>query len=218
VCFDGVFGWSRPRAQQGGAGRSGQKSWVKWKHIPFNFVVLHPQIVVLSIIALGVSSKIGGTLTPKNSNMAKEISGYVKLQVKGGQANPAPPIGPALGSKGVNIMEFCKQFNARTQDRIGKVLPVLLTVFTDKSFEFVIKTPPAAIQLLEASKLQSGSKEPNRNKVGKVSWAQVEAIAKDKMPDLNCFTVESAMRMVAGTARSMGITVDGKAPFEVKAN
>jgi large subunit ribosomal protein L11 len=148
--------------------------------------------------------------------MAKEISGYVKLQVKGGQANPAPPIGPALGSKGVNIMEFCKQFNARTQDRIGKVLPVLLTVYTDKSFEFVIKTPPAAVQLLEASKLQSGSKEPNRNKVGKVSWTQVEAIAKDKMPDLNCFTVESAMRMVAGTARSMGITVEGKAPFEVK--
>ena len=146
--------------------------------------------------------------------MAKEVSGYVKLQVKGGQANPAPPIGPALGSKGVNIMEFCKQFNARTQDRMGKTLPVLLTVYTDKSFEFIIKTPPAAVQLLEVSKLQSGSKEPNRNKVGKVTWAQVEAIAKDKMPDLNCFTVESAMRMVAGTARSMGITVEGKAPFE----
>ena len=155
----------------------------------------------------------GGTLTPKISNMAKEISGYVKLQVKGGQANPAPPIGPALGSKGVNIMEFCKQFNARTQDKMGKVLPVLLTVYTDKSFEFIIKTPPAAVQLLEATKLQSGSKEPNRNKVGKVTWAQVEAIAKDKMPDLNCFTIESAMRMVAGTARSMGITVEGKAPF-----
>jgi large subunit ribosomal protein L11 len=154
-----------------------------------------------------------GTLTPKISNMAKEISGYVKLQVKGGQANPAPPIGPALGSKGVNIMEFCKQFNARTQDKMGKVLPVLLTVYTDKSFEFIIKTPPAAVQLLEAAKLQSGSKEPNRNKVGKVTWTQVEAIAKDKMPDLNCFTVESAMRMVAGTARSMGITVEGKAPF-----
>jgi len=145
--------------------------------------------------------------------MAKEITGYVKLQVKGGQANPAPPIGPALGSKGINIMEFCKQFNARTQDRIGKVLPVLITVYTDKSFEFIIKTPPAAVQLLEATKLQSGSKEPNRSKVGKVTWAQVEAIAKDKMPDLNCFTVESAMRMVAGTARSMGITVEGAAPW-----
>jgi large subunit ribosomal protein L11 len=154
-----------------------------------------------------------GTLTPKKSNMAKEITGYVKLQVKGGQANPAPPIGPALGSKGVNIMEFCKQFNARTQDKMGKTLPVLLTVYSDKSFDFVIKTPPAAVQLLEATKLQSGSKEPNRTKVGKVTWAQVEAIAKDKMPDLNCFTVESAMRMVAGTARSMGITVEGKAPW-----
>ena len=146
--------------------------------------------------------------------MAKEIATYVKLQVKGGQANPAPPIGPALGSKGVNIMEFCKQFNARTQDKMGKVLPVLLTVYTDKSFDFVIKTPPAAVQLLEAAKLQGGSKEPNRNKVGKVNWAQIEAIAKDKMPDLNCFTLESAMTMVAGTARSMGITVDGKAPWE----
>jgi large subunit ribosomal protein L11 len=156
----------------------------------------------------------GGTLSPKNVNMAKEITGYVKLQVKGGQANPAPPIGPALGSKGINIMEFCKQFNARTQDKIGKVLPVLITVYTDKSFEFIIKTPPAAVQILEAAKLQSGSKEPNRNKVGKVSWTQVEAIAKDKMPDLNCFTVESAMRMVAGTARSMGINVDGKAPWD----
>ena len=145
--------------------------------------------------------------------MAKEISGYVKLQVKGGQANPAPPIGPALGSKGLNIMEFCKQFNARTQDKIGKVLPVLITVFTDKSFEFVIKTPPAAVQLLDAAKIQGGSKEPNRSKVGKVSWDQVEEIAKDKMPDLNCFTLESAMRMVAGTARSMGLTVDGQAPW-----
>jgi large subunit ribosomal protein L11 len=145
--------------------------------------------------------------------MAKEISGYVKLQVKGGQANPAPPIGPALGSKGVNIMEFCKQFNARTQDKMGKVLPVLLTVFTDKSFEFVIKTPPAAVQLMEASKVQKGSKEPNRQKVGKVTWSQVEEIAKDKMSDLNCFTVESAMRMVAGTARSMGLTVEGTAPW-----
>jgi large subunit ribosomal protein L11 len=146
--------------------------------------------------------------------MAKEISGYVKLQCKGGQANPAPPIGPALGSKGVNIMEFCKQFNARTQDKPGKVLPVLITVFTDKSFEFVIKTPPAAIQLMELSKIKSGSKEPNRNKVGKVTWSQVEEIAKDKMADLNCFTVESAMKMVAGTARSMGLTVEGVAPWQ----
>lgn len=145
--------------------------------------------------------------------MAKEISGYVKLQVKGGQANPAPPIGPALGSKGVNIMEFCKQFNARTQDKMGKVLPVLLTVYTDKSFDFVIKTPPAAVQLMEIAKVKSGSKEPNRNKVGKVTWAQIEEIAKDKMADLNCFTVESAMSMVAGTARSLGISVDGDAPW-----
>jgi large subunit ribosomal protein L11 len=153
-------------------------------------------------------------ITKKTIHMAKEISGYVKLQVKGGQANPAPPVGPALGSKGVNIMEFCKQFNARTQDKIGKILPALITVYTDKSFEFVIKTPPAAVQLLEASKLQSGSKEPNRQKVGKVTWEQVEAIAKDKMPDLNCFTLESAMKMVAGTARSMGLIVDGQAPWE----
>src|ERR1041384_7088845 len=145
--------------------------------------------------------------------MAKEITGYVKLQCKGGQANPAPPIGPALGSKGVYIMEFCKQFNARTQDKPGKILPVLSTVFADKSFEFVIKTPPAAVQLMEAAKIQKGSKESNRNKVGKVTWAQIEVIAKDKMPDLNCFTVESAMRMVAGTARSMGLTVEGTAPF-----
>ena len=146
--------------------------------------------------------------------MAKEISGYVKLQCKGGQANPAPPIGPALGSKGVNIMEFCKQFNARTQDRMGKVLPVLLTVYTDKSFDFIIKTPPAAVQLKDAAKIQSGSKEPNRAKVGKVTWAQVEEIAKDKMVDLNAFTSKSAMSMIAGTARSMGITVEGKAPWE----
>ena len=146
--------------------------------------------------------------------MAKEISGYVKLQVKGGQANPAPPIGPALGSKGLNIMEFCKQFNARTQDKMGKVLPVLITVYNDKTFEFVIKTPPAAVQLLEAAKITSGSKEPNRNKVGKVSWDQVAAIATDKMSDLNCFTNESAMKMVAGTARSMGLTVDGTAPWD----
>ena len=145
--------------------------------------------------------------------MAKEITGYVKLQCKGGQANPAPPIGPALGSKGINIMEFCKQFNGRTQDRMGKVLPVLITVYADKSFDFIIKTPPAAVQLMEASKVQKGSKEPNRNKVGKVTWAQVEEIAKDKMSDLNCFTLESAMRMVAGTARSMGLTVDGDAPW-----
>lgn len=146
--------------------------------------------------------------------MAKEITGYVKLQVKGGQANPAPPVGPALGSKGVNIMEFCKQFNARTQDKMGKVLPVLITVYSDKSFEFIIKTPPAAVQLLELSKAKGGSKEPNRTKVGKVSWDQVETIAKDKMSDLNCFTVESAMKMVAGTARSMGITVEGTAPWD----
>jgi large subunit ribosomal protein L11 len=145
--------------------------------------------------------------------MAKEITGYVKLQVKGGQANPAPPIGPALGSKGVNIMEFCKQFNARTQDKMGKVLPVLLTVYADKSFDFVIKNPPAAVQLLEAAKLKSGSKESNRQKVGKVTWEQVEEIAKDKMADLNCFKLESAMKMVAGTARSMGLTVEGQAPF-----
>lgn len=146
--------------------------------------------------------------------MAKEISGFVKLQVKGGQANPAPPVGPALGSKGVNIMEFCKQFNARTQEKQGKVLPVLITVYADKSFDFVIKTPPAAVQLMEAAKLKSGSKEPNRSKVGKVSWNQVEEIAKDKMEDLNAFTLKSAMTMVAGTARSMGITVEGAAPWE----
>jgi large subunit ribosomal protein L11 len=146
--------------------------------------------------------------------MAKEISGYVKLQCKGGQANPAPPIGPALGSKGVNIMEFCKQFNARTQDKPGKVLPVLITVYSDKSFEFIIKTPPAAVQLMELSKVKKGSKEPNRIKVGKVTWAQVEEIAKDKMSDLNCFTMDSAMKMVAGTARSMGLTVEGTAPWQ----
>jgi large subunit ribosomal protein L11 len=146
--------------------------------------------------------------------MAKEITGYVKLQCKGGQANPAPPIGPALGSKGLNIMEFCKQFNARTQEKIGKVLPVLITVYSDKSFEFVIKTPPAAVQLMEAANIKKGSKEPNRVKNGKVSWEQVEAIAKDKMPDLNCFTLESAMKMVAGTARSMGLNIDGAAPWQ----
>ncbi|QES87124.1 50S ribosomal protein L11 [Rhizosphaericola mali] len=146
--------------------------------------------------------------------MAKEISGFVKLQVKGGAANPAPPVGPALGSKGVNIMEFCKQFNARTQDKPGKVLPVLITVYSDKSFDFVIKTAPASIQLLEAAKIKKGSKESNREKVGKVTWDQVKAIAEDKMPDLNCFTVESAMKMVAGTARSMGLTVEGAAPWD----
>ena len=141
--------------------------------------------------------------------MAKKITGYIKLQIPAGAANPSPPVGPALGQKGVNIMEFCKQFNARTQDKMGKVLPVLLTVYSDKSFDFIIKTPPAAVQLKEAAKIQSGSKEPNRQKVGKVTWAQVEEIAKDKMADLNAFTLESAASMVAGTARSMGLTVEG---------
>lgn len=146
--------------------------------------------------------------------MAKEISGYVKLQVKGGQANPSPPIGPALGSKGLNIMEFCKQFNGRTQDKMGMVLPVVITYYKDKSFDFVIKTPPAAILLMEASKLKKGSAQPNRAKVGSVTWDQVRQIAETKMPDLNCFTVDAGMRMIAGTARSMGITVSGKAPWE----
>lgn len=145
--------------------------------------------------------------------MAKEISALIKLQVKGGAANPAPPIGPALGAKGVNIMEFCKQFNGRTQDKAGKVLPVVITVYTDKSFEFIIKNPPVAVQLLEATKLKSGSAESNRKKVGSVNWNQVKTIAEEKMPDLNCFTVESAMKMVAGTARSMGITIEGASPF-----
>jgi len=145
--------------------------------------------------------------------MAKEVSALVKLQVKGGAANPSPPVGPALGAKGVNIMEFCKQFNARTQDRPGKVLPVVITVYSDKSFDFIIKTPPVAIQLIEASGVKGGSGEPNRKKVGSVTWEQVETIAKDKMPDLNAFTLDSAMRMVAGTARSMGITVNGNAPW-----
>jgi len=145
--------------------------------------------------------------------MAKDIAGYVKLQVKGGQANPSPPVGPALGAKGVNIMEFCKQFNARTQDQQGKVLPVVITVYSDKSFDFVVKTPPVAVQLKDACKLKSGSAESNRKKVGSVSWEQVRTIAEDKMPDLNAFSVESAMRMVAGTARSMGITVSGEAPW-----
>ena len=144
--------------------------------------------------------------------MAKEIAGQIKLQIKGGAANPSPPVGPALGSKGINIMEFCKQFNARTQDKGGKVLPVVITYYTDKSFDFIVKTPPVAIQLKEAAKLKSGSAQPNRTKVGSVNWEQVKEIATDKMPDLNCFTVESAMRMVAGTARSMGITVTGEFP------
>ena len=146
--------------------------------------------------------------------MAKEVESLVKLQVRGGQANPSPPIGPALGAKGINIMEFCKQFNGRTQDRQGKVLPVIISVYKDKSFDFIIKTPPVASQLLEATKLKGGSGEPNRKKVGTVTWDQVQAIAQDKMPDLNAFTVESAMKMVAGTARSMGIKIKGVAPFE----
>ncbi|PJA08130.1 MAG: 50S ribosomal protein L11 [Flavobacteriales bacterium CG_4_10_14_0_2_um_filter_32_8] len=144
--------------------------------------------------------------------MAKEISGLIKLQIKGGAANPSPPVGPALGAKGVNIMEFCKQFNGRTQDKPGKVLPVVITVYADKSFDFVIKTPPAAVQLLEAAKIKSGSKESNRIKVASITWDQVKTIAEDKMPDLNCFQIESAMKMVAGTARSMGINVKGKFP------
>jgi large subunit ribosomal protein L11 len=146
--------------------------------------------------------------------MAKEISKVVKLQVKGGAANPSPPVGPALGAAGVNIMEFCKQFNARTQDQPSKVLPVQITVYKDKSFDFVVKTPPAAIQLLDAAKLKSGSGEPNRKKVAKVTWDQIKAIAEDKMVDLNAFTIESAMSMIAGTARSMGITVTGDSPLK----
>jgi large subunit ribosomal protein L11 len=146
--------------------------------------------------------------------MAKEITGFVKLQVKGGAANPAPPIGPALGSKGVNIMEFCKRFNAQTQEKAGKVLPVIITVYSDKSFDFVIKTPPVASQLLEVTKAKSGSDQSNRKKVGSVTWDQVRSIAEVKMPDMNCFNVESAMRMVAGTARSMGINVNGTPPWE----
>jgi len=144
--------------------------------------------------------------------MAKEVQNIIKLQIKGGAANPSPPVGPALGAKGVNIMEFCKQFNARTQDRAGKVIPVVITVYTDKSFDFITKTPPVAVQLLEAAKIKKGSSEPNRNKVAKITWDQVRAIAEEKMPDLNCFTIESAMKMVAGTARSMGITVTGEFP------
>ena len=145
--------------------------------------------------------------------MAKEVTGFVKLQVKGGSANPSPPIGPALGSKGLNIMEFCKQFNARTQDKMGQIVPVLITYYADKSFDFVIKTPPAAVLLLEASKAKLGSDQPNRKKVGDVNWDQVRTIAEVKMPDLNCFTIESAMSMISGTARSMGITISGKKPF-----
>ena len=144
--------------------------------------------------------------------MAKEIAGQIKLQIKGGAANPAPPVGPALGSKGINIMDFCKQFNARTQDKAGKILPVVITYYADKSYDFIIKTPPAAVQLMEAAKIKKGSAEPNRTKVAEVTWDQVRAIAEDKMPDLNCFTVESAMKMVAGTARSMGIKVKGEFP------
>ncbi len=144
--------------------------------------------------------------------MAKEVSGIIKLQIKGGAANPSPPVGPALGAKGVNIMEFCKQFNARTQDKAGKVIPVIITVFKDKSFNFIIKTPPVAVQLLEAAKLKSGSAEPNRAKVATITWDKVKVIAEEKMPDLNCFTVESAMNMVAGTARSMGIRIRGERP------
>jgi large subunit ribosomal protein L11 len=146
--------------------------------------------------------------------MAKEVETFIKLQVKGGQANPAPPVGPALGAKGVNIMEFCKRFNADTQDKIGQVLPVTITVFKDKSFTFLIKTPPAAIQLLLAAKLKSGSAQSNMEKVGSVSWDQVKTIAESKMVDLNCFTVESGMKMIAGTARSMGINVTGTAPWQ----
>ncbi len=145
--------------------------------------------------------------------MAKEVAGLIKLQIKGGAANPSPPVGPALGAKGVNIMEFCKQFNARTQDKAGKVLPVVITVYSDKSFDFIVKTPPVAVQIKEAAKLKSGSSEPNRKKVASLTWDQVNAIAADKMQDLNCFTVESAMSMVAGTARSMGVTVSGDRPF-----
>jgi large subunit ribosomal protein L11 len=144
--------------------------------------------------------------------MAKEIAGLIKLQIKGGAANPSPPVGPALGSKGINIMEFCKQFNARTQDKAGKVLPVVITYYSDKSFDFVVKTPPVAIQLMEVAKLKSGSAEPNRKKVAEITWDQVKQIAEDKMVDLNCFELDAAMKMVAGTARSMGITVKGSFP------
>ncbi len=145
--------------------------------------------------------------------MAKEVSGIIKLQIRGGAANPSPPVGPALGAKGVNIMEFCKQFNARTQEKAGKVIPVIITVFKDKSFNFIVKTPPVAVQLREVAKIKSGSAEPNRAKVATITWDQVKGIAESKMPDLNCFTVESAMQLVAGTARSMGIRIRGAKPF-----
>lgn len=148
--------------------------------------------------------------------MAKEITGIIKLQIKGGAANPSPPVGPALGAKGVNIMEFCKQFNARTQNSMGKLIPVIITVFKDKSFTFIVKTPPVAVQLLEASKVKKGSAEPNRAKIASVTWEQVQAIAEAKMTDLNAFTIDSAMSMVAGTARSMGITIKGKSPIAAK--
>jgi large subunit ribosomal protein L11 len=141
--------------------------------------------------------------------MAKEVAALIKLQIKGGAANPAPPVGPALGAKGVNIMEFCKQYNARTQDKPGKVLPCVITVYSDKSFDFIIKTPPAAIQIMESAKIKKGSSTPNKSKVGSISWDQVKLIAEDKMTDFNCFTMDSAMTMIAGTARSMGITVKG---------
>ena len=144
--------------------------------------------------------------------MAKEVAAFIKLQIKGGAANPSPPVGPALGSKGVNIIDFCKQFNARTQDKAGKVLPVIITVYSDKSFDFIVKQPPVAIQLKEAAKAKSGSAQPNRDKVGQVTWDQVREIAQDKMSDMNCFTIEAAMRMIAGTARSMGINVVGEFP------
>ena len=144
--------------------------------------------------------------------MAKEVAGLIKLQIKGGAANPSPPVGPALGSKGINILDFCKAFNARTQDKAGKVLPVVITYYADKSYDFVVKTPPAAIQLMEAAKVKKGSAEPNRKKIAEVTWDQIRTIAEDKMPDLNCFTIESAMSMIAGTARSLGITVKGEFP------
>jgi len=147
--------------------------------------------------------------------MAKEVAGFIKLQIKGGAANPSPPVGPALGSKGLNIMDFCKQFNARTQERTGKVLPVVITYYSDKSFTFIVKNPPVAVQLLELTKAKSGSAQPNRKKIAEITWEQVKTIAAEKMSDLNCFTVESAMRMVAGTARSMGITVKGEFPENV---
>lgn len=146
--------------------------------------------------------------------MAKEVTGFIKLQIKGGAANPSPPVGPALGAKGVNIMEFCKQFNAKTQEKAGQILPVVITVYKDKSFDFVVKTPPVAAQLMEATKLKKGSPESNRKKVASITWDKIEQIAQDKLPDLNTAKVSSAMRMVAGTARSMGITVDGSAPWE----